>query len=887
MADPPRSEPAPEAILARALLAWVAASQRRPWRVLLLALATTGLLGAYAASNLGFNVDPNALFSKDLRFQRMIAEFSRYFPVLTDSLLIVVDGETPEATREAQEELRAALAQRTDAFHRVFLPGEEPFFERTGLLYGSVDEIEEFADNMAMLQPLIGELTQDPSLPTLTRLIQLGLADLDESGVDPERWEIVLDHFRTATVSVFDEFPVAVSWETVLLDGSGFDPTTLRVIVAEPILDLERVLAADTSIRVVRDTIAALNLGPERGVRVRITGYPAINHEEMSGLTADTALAGSVSLVLVVLVLTRAFRSWRLMLAAVITLIVGLVWSAAFTAFAVRELNPLSIAFGVLVIGLGVDFMIHLGMHFAEGTRYQPTLAAAMRSAVQKTGPALVLCASTTTVGFLAFVPTDYRGVSDLGLAASGGLVAMLFQTLTLFPALIRILIDPPALARLATANQSRTHALPSPPPLAVCGVAALLAIGALPLLPRVDLDTNVLRLRNPTAESVMAFEDLLDSRHATPWYVDALTPSQEEAERLAERLRELPIVDRVVGLADFVPGEQDEKLEILADVSLFLDLSEVAEPPEVPTEEQIEALTSLRDFLAEDFIAQSGSPLARSARLLRESLDAFLARVDDDDEAALSGLERVLLDPLPAHLDRLRENLDVGPIAGADLPAGLVARMRADDGHARLQIYPAESLWDHDTMVRFVETIRPVWGDITGLPVNLVESARATWTSLREALIWSALAITLLLLVLWRRIGDTLIALGPLLLAVLLTLVSTVLLPIPLGFGNVLVLPLLLGIGVDSGVHLIHRAHHLSAGPGELLSSTTARAVFYSALTTVASFGTLMLSSHRGIASLGELLVVGMIWTLAANLVLLPALLVWRQRASAKPARA
>jgi predicted RND superfamily exporter protein len=204
---------------------------------------------------------------------------------------------------------------------------------------------------------------------------------------------------------------------------------------------------------------------------------------------------------------------------------------------------------------------------------------------------------------------------------------------------------------------------------------------------------------------------------------------------------------------------------------------------------------------------------------------------------------------------------------------------MLAPDGHARLQVYPSEDLWDHDAMVRFVESIRPLCQDITGLPVNLVESARATWDSLREALLWSGLAITALLLALWRRVGDTLIALGPLLLAVLLTQASTVVLPVPFNFGNVIVLPLLLGIGVDSGVHMVSRASQLAGPPGALLATTTARAVLFSALTTSASFGSLAISSHGGVSSLGVLLVIGMLWVLAANLLLLPALLTLRRR--------
>ena len=822
-------------------------------------------------------------FSEDLRFQKMIREFGRYFPVLTDSLLVVIDGDTPEATREAQQRLAAALSERVDVYTRVFLPGEEPFFESHALLYLEPDRLEEFADEMARLQPVLGELSRDPSLPTLADELELGLDDLAPDDSDgQERWSDVLDHITDASRSLDQGAAEAISWEALLLEDSGIEPITLRVIVLDPILDLERILAAEEGIRTVRETVAALGLEDSGNVRVRLSGYPALNHEEMLGLATDTTLAGMLSFVLVVIVLQLAFRSARMMIAAALTLIVGLIWSAAFAGATVSVLNPLSITFGVLVIGLGIDFIIHFGMHFSSAIRRGDDVREGLQATVRETGPALLLCGATTTVGFLAFVPTDYRGVSDLGLLASGGILAILFLTLTLLPALLTLLLTDTARAALA----GSPYGLPLPiPVLRRPGWACLIAIGlgviALALIDEVALDTNVIRMRNPHTESVQAFEDLLDSREATPWYVDALTPSLEAADRLAETLRGQPGIDRVVTFSDFLPEDQDEKLEIIADLAMLLDLRRVeplrrSEPAEV-----VGALEGLRtELLAFGGRQPAGSKLGVSSERLVESLTTRIDAAEADPES-LARLETVLLENLPGQLRQLDANLNVESVTLASLPTGLVERMLAKDGHARVQVYPSEDLWDDAAMVAFVERVRLHWSDITGLPVNLVESADATWTSLREAMLWATLAIVFLLLALWRRIGDTLIALGPLLLAVLLTQVSTLVLPVAFTFANVMVLPLLLGIGIDGGVHIVYRAHR--HGESDLHSGATTQAVWYSALTTIASFGMLVISAHRGVASLGFLLVVGMIWVLAANLVLLPALLRLRAgRASA-----
>jgi hopanoid biosynthesis associated RND transporter like protein HpnN len=868
----PESEVRP---LDRFLCRWADAARRRAILTLVLVTIATVGLGFYAVSHLSFNVDPNSFFSQDLRFQHAIRKFEQYFPVLTNSLLVVVDGETPEITRAAAEQLVAALDEQRELFRRAFQPGEDRFFERYGLLYGSLEDLDDFADHLALMQPVLGELARDMSLPTLTRVIQLGLEQEDSGTTGVEGWRSVLGHLRTAMDSVRLGDERALSWESVLIAGSGYEPLTRSVVVADPILDLERVLAAERAFDAVRATAEHLGLTPEQGVRVRITGYPAINHEEMIGLASDTAVAGTASFLLVILVLARAFRSWRLVLGAAITLIIGLVWAAAFAGATVGELNPMSICFGVLVIGLGIDFMIHLGMHLLDHILDGETIEAAVVGSVADTGRALVLCAGTTSVGFLAFVPTDFRGISDLGLAAVGGMLAILFLTLTLFPALISLLVNPMACARLHRHGGGRGIHLPRlPNPTAVVAIAALAALAALPLLPRVDLETNVISIRNQKTESVQTFRDLLESQRTTPWFLDALVPTLEQAVELAADMRKLPQVDLAYTLADFAPEQQQEKIAILQDVEMMLGLpATVARAPKSVVAQRA-ALKEFADFLESRPLAND-SPLAPDIAALHRSLAEFLeATAGEPDGSSTGELADIILEPLPGQIERLMANLEVEPISREDLPPTMIERMLSEDGQARIQVYPSGDLWSHDVMVDFVESIRPIWGEITGLPVNLVESARATWHSLRSALIGSAIAIGLLLLSLWRSISDTAIVLGPLLLAVLLCQAATVVLPIPFNFGNVIVLPLLLGIGVDSGIHLVQRANSLGADSMALMGSTTARAVFFSALTTVASFGSLAVSAHLGVSSLGLLLVVGMILTLLANLVILPALL-------------
>ena len=842
-------------------------------------------LGFYAWRNLGFDVDPNHLFDEDLPFQQRILRFSEHFPVLTNSLLVVVDGETPDAVRDAADALAAALAARGDRIADVYFPGEESFFEAHGLLYLDVDDVESFSDELIAVQPALTALSRDPSIATLAGIIRQSIEHLpEEQQSDPDQLVRVLDHFRNAMVAVYAEYPVNVSWENVLLRGSGLDPTRRRVLVVDPVFDYDRILAAAPAMEAIREEIAALGLD-DLGVRVRITGYPALNHEEFVGLARDTQVAGVLSFLLVLVVLFVAFRSWVIVGSAAATLLAGMLCTAGYAAATVGDLNPASIGFAVLFIGLGVDFMIHLGMAMVAGARAGRGVAQALVGGVRETGSALVLCSVTTAIGFLSFLPTDYGGLSELGVISAGGMVIVLFLTLTLFPVLIAWGLRGGAIEALRT-RKAWSVPFPAPKhPIPVCVLAFGLGVPAVLAALDAELETNVIKLRNPDTESVETFLDLLGSDEATPWYLDMQAPDAARARELAAQVRELPEVRRAITLWDYVPSDQEVKIEMLGDLAFVLDLPEgVGTVPPTSVEEQIEVLRQLARFLDVDAVRESPSGLAFSANRLVEEIDRFLARVEGEgrppDATAMAALDEKLLGGVPEQIDRLRNNLEPSPVTLETLPRGLVRRMLARDGQARVQVFPVEDLGDRAAMVGFVEAVRPVWSEITGLPVNLVASSYATWDSLREALVWAIVAISLVLLVIWRRPAEVAIALLPLGLAVILTAAFTTVFDRPLNFINICVLPLILGMGVDSGVHLVHRAQRLPAEGGELLSSTTAQAVFFSAITSLASFGTLVLSLHRGIATLGELLVVGMLFTLIGNLVLLPALVVLRERA-------
>jgi predicted RND superfamily exporter protein len=577
---------------------------------------------------------------------------------------------------------------------------------------------------------------------------------------------------------------------------------------------------------------------------VRITGNQALNYEEMISIVRQAVLATALSFALVACILAFAIGSVRAVVHILVTLVVGLLCTSGFAAAIVGHLNMVSLTFAVLFVGLGVDFGIHLVLRYGEARREPIEAALALEHAARHVGPALLLCAVSTAIGFYAFVPTDYLAVAELGLIAGTGMFVSFALSLTLLPALLSVWPPRRALGEgRHRALGARVAALPRRYPGRVAVVAALLGAGALALVPGVRFDHDPVRLRDPSTESARAFMELLQSSDTSPWNIDVVRGDLDAANAEAERLRRLDVVERAITLADFVPSEQEEKRSILEQTAGILNLpARVAAETPIDPAERRRAVATLRDALATSEATRLGT-LAESARRFELELAQVQARAEASDE--------------------------------------VVRDMLTPGGRARIRVFPAGDLGAEGGLERFVDDVRALAPDATGSAVSLLEWRRATVRSFRNALGLALALISLLLWLRWRRVGDTLLVLVPLLLAALLTAATTVAIGMPFNFINVVVIPLLLGIGVDSGIHMVerHRAGEGGeAGSQSLLESATARAVYYSSLTTVGSFGALAFSTHRGLASMGVLLVFGLLYALAGNLLLLPALIELRQ---------
>ncbi len=863
-----------EARVSRAIARWVTAVDRRPGRLLAVLLVVTLALGVYAARTLGVNSDPEAMIAGDLPFRALERDLSRSFQTADDAILIVLDGDSASTAGRATRALAARLAADSARFPRVRVPGGGEFFERNALLYLETAELERFSDRLAAVQPFLAELGRDTSLVGISNLLAEALA-ARERGVDVGLdLAQALDRVRVAGEAAREGRASPDPWGDALIGGSLSEEARHRVIVVEPARTFDELLYAADSVDAIRAAIAELQLTPEHGVSVRVTGDEVLNYDELKVVERQGVLVAVVSLVLFSGAVFFALRSLRTVLALVGSLIVSLLWTNAFAAVAVGQLNQVSAVFNVLIVGLGGEFGIHVCMRFAELRAKGRPRAAALSEMAASIGSSLLSSAGTTAIGFLVFLPTDYRGVAELGLISGAGMLLSLLSSLTVLPAL------------LSLGAPSAPHAeAPSPPWVArvrhlplrhartIRFVALAIAIACAVLVPRVGFDHNPVNLRDPNTESVQAMNALLARSTLSPWTIDVIETDLATADATAGRIRALPEVERALTLRDYVPDEQDEKLAILSTASLFLPPA--AAPPAAPSlDTERSALARLAERL--ERLASGGEPdaFATSAARLHAVLQTFASA----DGAMLRRLRTNVVGSLPEQLDELRRALAAGPVTLDDLPAELREEMIATDGRARIRVWAKADLGESAALEAFVDAVRTKAALVTGSAVSLVEWGRVTSNAMQQALATGVACMLLFLFVLWRSVRDTLLAFFPLALAAGVTVAAMALAGERFNFANVIVLPMLIGMGVDNGIHLVHR-HRSEPEEEDVLATSTARAVFFSAVTTILSFGSLGFAPHLGMAAIGKILTLGVAATFVCYVVVLPAVLEWDDR--------
>ena len=828
----------------------------------------------YTTNHFAMDTNSETLISTKLPWRQQEARFDRRFPQRNNLILVVIDGATAERANGAADTLAAKLAENKTMFPAVRRPDGGTFFERNGLLFLSEQEVRDTTQKLVTAQPVLGALAADPSLrgvmDSLSTVLmgiahdQAKLSDIDDPMVA----------FADTLEKTERGESAFLSWRTLFAGNTGGE--RLRTFVeVQPKLDYDALSPGAAASQAIRQDARALGLTPDKGVRVRLTGPVPLADEEFASISERAGVMGIAMLLAVTLSLWLAVGSFRIIFCILATLATGLSLTMALGLMAVGTFNIISIAFIALFVGLGVDFAIQFTVRYRSERHRSGDLEAALKRAGWRVGTPLALAAAATAAGFFSFLPTDYVGVGELGLIAGMGMIIAFALSISLLPALIMLIKPPGEEERVGFAFFAPVDRFVATHRRHILIAGAVAGVAALATVPFLKFDFNPLHLRNRQVESMSTLFDLMTDPDTSPNTIDVLAPSLDATDKLAAKLSKSPLIGQVLTLKSFVPEDQPKKLAMISDTAFLLDatLNPFAVKPQPSDMEIVASLTAAAGGLRQAARVHSKKQpasekqAAADARRLSRALE-ILAKGPQETRLAAAN---ALVPGLDTLLNELRNALQAGPVSIKTMPPDLVSEWVAADGTARLQVFPKTNVNDNKSLKRFSKAVLAVTPNATGTPITIQDSGQTIVGAFIEAGFWSFLVITVLLVAVLRRERDVIMTILPLVLTALLTLATCRVAGLQLNFANIIALPLLFGIGVAFNIYFVVAWR---AGSRTLLQSSLTRAIIFSALTTASGFGSLWLSNHPGTASMGELLVISLAWTLFTTLFFLPALL-------------
>jgi len=849
----------------------VAQAARKPLIVLALGLALTGASIFYTATHFDMTTDTGVLISPRLEWRQNEDAVSAAFPQLNDDIVVVVDGKTPELAASAADRLSEALTADQRNFVQVRRPDGGEFFDREGLMFGSLAEVRDATQRLIDAQSLLGVLAYDPSL----RGVASAIATAAEGAADKPgrpanaKLEDPLVKLDEAVSAVQAGKPDWFSWQTLLSTGKGdLAPSTRQVIRAQPKLDYADLQPGEAAVAAINAAAAKLQLDATHGVHIGITGQVPLADEEFGTIKDNIGVVGALMAIAMVTTLWFATRSAKTVTAIVVTILSGLVITLGAGLFAVSKLNVISVAFIPLFVGLGVDFGIQVSVRYNAERRAGAGIADALERAARAIGGPIVLAAGAIFLALGAFLPTAYTGIAELGIIAGFGMIVALALNVTLLPALLMLFKPPPPASEVGFAwaapidrwlQRNRRSVL-------LAFVGALMV--SIALLPMVRFDFNPMHLRDPSTPAMRVLDDLMHDPQRTPNTLSVLAPNPDAADRLAARLARLPEVKDAITADSFVPSDQPAKLPLIEDAAFLLDatVNPFDFPPPVDDASTVKALQKASGELHRLAAAQPGSLGEAAGRLAGD-----FERLAQASPQTRERVAKVLVDPLNVTLDKLRMSLQASEVTRATLPPGIRSDWIAKDGRALVELVPSGDSRNNEVLRKFTAAVRAVAPNAVGLPVATQEAARTVSYAFVQAGVLALVLVCLLLYAVLRSVREVAFTMAPVVLSGFLTLGTCVLIGQPLNFANIIAFPLLFGVGVAFHIYFVMAWWR---GTGDLLQTSLARAVLFSALATGSAFGALWFSDHPGTASMGLILMISLIWTLVCALIFEPALL-------------
>lgn len=853
----------------RFFTAWANAVTARPLAVLLACVLLGAISVAYTSQRLEFRSDRSELVDRSLDFQKRYADFRARFPRWDDAV-VVVDTASARTPAEAEAfigalESRLLADERFSAVSAGFTADEAP----PGLILSEpLDRVTTHVRQMKRATVVI----TSPTLDSLLRLTLLGAGS-----ADAERNAQLRGLLERAASAARGE-----RTDVLALDAGvhrfirpGGSLATVLVALRDKASDSDRI----ASIRALRQHLGALRSEPAySGIQSGVTGIPVLEADETAQSTRDGTQAGVLSLLAIVALMLVAYRGVVVPLLATASLLIGVAWAFAWATFAVGHLQLLSVTFATMLLGLGIDVAIHIIARVELVHPSHDDMRGTIARVFRGVGPGIVTATLTVAVGAVAMALTPFSGVAEMGIIAAGGIALCTVAIMAALPAMLMLLKDPARRLRADAGGESkpflgRLGAVLHARPRIIVGAAFGLGVVSLWGARSVVYDTDLQNLMPSGSESVQWQQRLEQDDARSVWHAVVLAKDAPEARDLTLRLRALPEVGEVGGAGMLIQTDAE-----LAPKRRLLE----SLPGEDFYKAELGDATEHRPDLLRKVCGSLGEAYKKSDPALASAADE-LARLPDESLLLAMNAYANDRERLSSTLLSLR---DAAPVPPEQLPKALKDTMVAPDGSLLLRVYPraiSGGVLSPERLGPFARAVLAAAPSATGPSVQIYESTRLITGAYRDAALYALVAIVLVLLIDFRHVGDALSALLPVLLGAVLLLGIMDMSGMALNLANLIVMPLIVGIGVGCGVHAVRRWRLQPNDTPPGLAGGSGRAITLTTLTTVIGFATLILGEHRGIRSLGIVMSLGLALVWGVTVFVLPGVLGLRNRGRVK----
>ncbi len=854
----------------------------------------------YTVTHLEFHTSRNDLVGGDKEYHRVFLQFRDEFPV-EDDIVVVAESEQPEKNRQFVERLGARLERETNVFQHVFYKGDLRMMGRKALMFVPEPDLKSMESTLQNFRPFVTQFTRATNLVSLFDLVntQIRTAREEDNASNQSLVEALpaLGRIINQATDGLQRSGVPPSpGLTALFDGGEKAENELYITAGEGRIYLATVQARssevrDEAVQRLRALVAETELEVP-GMNIGITGEPVLEIDEMLQSQADTAKATVVSLILVALIFIYGYHETGRPLKATICLLVGIAYTMGFTTLTVGHLNILTITFVPILIGLAIDFGVHLITRYEEELRHGRSQRQALEKAVVFTGAGIFTGAFTTAGAFFAMALTDFKGIQEMGIICGGGLLVSLVPMMTLLPVLLlrgrQNALDHelgPQLEMQAAEEIDRRARIENVwlrRPAIVIALVGVLTAGAAWSTRPVRFDYNLLHMQSRGLPAVLFEEKLIHSSSRSVLFGAIVATNVAHATNLIATLTNLPTVSMIDSMATYLAEDVSGKLPLLREIKNIAGEIQFrpADRGPVDVAELNQALFSLYGYLQLILKKVEGTEPKLHAQVLSlaRAVSGLRQHLEQDDKAVTSAklaqYQQALFDDVRSTFENLQQQDTAGKLTVADLPEVLRNRFIGVTGKLLLQAYPKRDvdIWERGPQEAFVKDLRKVDPHATGTPVQLLEYTGLLKESFQTAAYYSLGAIALLVFFHFRQLSCVILSLIPVGVGFLWMVGIMGLSGLAFNPANIMTLPLVVGIGVTNGIHILNRfaeEQHPS-----ILAKSTGKAVLISGLTTIAGFGSLIVAKHRGIESLGIIMSVGTATCMVVGLTFLPALL-------------